>query len=174
MPPTTKMSRSVQDSVYSGSNRCEYDIGLGQIYAPIQVANENGKSAVSRRRRVSFGEVKVLEFPIELGDNPFVSKGSPLTIGWEILETTSYDFETFERSRMTSHRRSGKQLRIPDEKRTQILLNQGHTMEEIELSRLMWSRNRPMECQNRKFDNLYATLVRAGRKVASKANLSSI
>jgi hypothetical protein len=164
-----KMSATVQEggNVYSVSDPYEHDIGLSRICAPRQEADENGKSS-GPRRRVSFGEVKVLEFPIELGDNPFVSKGAPLTIGWEILETTRYELESFEQSRMTDQRRSGKALRIPNKERTQILLNQGYTEEEIELSRLRCSRNQKTECHNRKFDNLYATLVRAGHRVASK------
>ena len=127
----------------------------------------------SKQRSVSFGNIQVLEFPMELGDNPAVTRGCPLTIGWEMLQRTSYDVESYEQLRSTHRRRSSNELRIPTEKRTQILLDQGHTLQEIASTamaalkikdlRLLSIQNR-----NRNFDLLYGALVMAGRRVAAK------
>ena len=34
-------------------------------------------------KRLSFGDVEVLEFPIALGDNPQVSEGCPISMDWQ-------------------------------------------------------------------------------------------
>jgi hypothetical protein len=134
---------------------------------------QDRKEVAEVSRTVSFGDIQVMEFPMELGDNPSVTRGCPLTIGWEMLRRTVYDVESYERLRPPERRRSSKQLRIPTEKRTQILLNQGHSLQEIAStaktalkikdSRLLTSQNR-----NQNFDRLYGALVMAGRRVAAK------
>jgi hypothetical protein len=131
------------------------------------------KEVAEVSRTVSFGDIQVMEFPIELGDNPSVTRGCPLTIGWEMLKRTVYDVESYERLRLTERRRSSKQLRIPTEKRTQILLNQGHSLQEIAstaLAALKIKDSRSITTQNRNqnFDRLYGALVMAGRRVAAK------
>jgi hypothetical protein len=129
------------------------------------------------RKRVSFSDVHVIEFPIELGDNPSVTRGCPLTLGWDVLSRTSYDVDTYESIRPIDQRRSVKNLRISPSRRTQILLDQGHSLQEIastaiDVLKLKGSRSRSV--QNRKYDRLYGALVKAGHRVASKANLASI
>lgn len=57
---------------------------------------------------VSWGEVEILVFPNILGDNPGVSYGAPLTIGWkpESKETVGVDcFEYFRQSRPRRNRK---------------------------------------------------------------------
>jgi hypothetical protein len=128
------------------------------------------------RKRVSFSDVHVIEFPIELGDNPS-ARGCLLTLGWDVLSRTSYDVDTYESIRPTDQRRSVKNLRISPSRRTQILLDQGHSLQEIAstaIDVLKIKGSRSQSVQNRKYDRLYGALVKNGRRVASKANLASI
>ena len=133
----------------------------------------------SESRTVFFGNVQVLEFPIVIGDNPSVTEGCPLTIGWQMQRKTSYDVDSYEILRPPNERRSGKQLRIPSDKRTQILLEQGHSPEEIAwttLETLKIKDSRELRIKNQKFDRFYEAIVMTGhkvKKVASLANLAS-
>lgn len=136
---------------------------------PIQDNRENAEI----KRIVSFGDIHVMKFPMELGDNPSVTRGCPLTLGWEMLERTSYDVESYERLRTSERRRSSQELRIPTEKRTQILLDQGHSLKEIastalDALRIKDSRSLSNQNFNKNFDRLYGALVMAGRRVAAK------
>ena len=52
-------------------------------------------SEFRRERRVSFDQVSVREYNIELGDNPSCSMGPPLTIGWEFDYIGSVNLDEF-------------------------------------------------------------------------------
>lgn len=45
---------------------------------------------------VSFDKVVVREYPVDLGDNPSVSRGCPLTIGWDPVRHVEYKVEDYE------------------------------------------------------------------------------
>jgi hypothetical protein len=132
-------------------------------------------------RTVLFGEVRVMEFHMEIGDNPSVTGGCPLTIGWHMQSMSN--FETLDRYEELrgppSERRPRNSLRLTSEKRTQILLNHGHTPMEIAsktLEALKVKDSRELRKKNQKYDRLYEALVMTGHKVkkaASKTLLSS-
>ena len=66
---------------------------------------------------------------MELGDNPSVSGGAPLQIGWMPQDTIVYDVDMYEYCRV--ERRPKKKLVIPVEKRGQLLMNAGYTLNDI-------------------------------------------
>ena len=61
-----------------------------------------------RRRRVAFGRIEIKEYPYQLGDNPSVSDGAPLTIAWEPQSTTVFEVESYEAYHPSSARRRVK------------------------------------------------------------------
>jgi hypothetical protein len=125
------------------------------------------------RRKVMFGEVHVMEFPIELGDSN--SSDYPLTIGWVLLKKSKYDLNSYERMRPVSQRRRPKQLRIPTAKRAQILLDQGYTIPVRQIAVIaLKSKDRRLRKQNQKFDRLYEALAMAGRRKALDSQLPSL
>ena len=131
-------------------------------------------SRLEKRRSVLFGDVQVLEFTLEVGDNPAVSDGCPMALGWDLQKSTEYDLDCYEQYRPPSSRRSGKKLRIPADERTQILLAQGHSLEkiaEMTLATLEIKDSREMRIQNRKMDKLYDALVLTGHKIRKVASL---
>ena len=134
----------------------------------------DARERVDESSRVSFGSIQILTFLMEPGDNPSVTRGCPLTIGWEPLEKTISDVESYERLRPSEGRRSSKELRLSTERRTQILLEQGHSPREISAkavaaTRAKESRLLTLQNRNKKFDLLYGALARAGQRVAAKA-----
>jgi hypothetical protein len=148
-----------------------------EMAASAEVERSAPDTPLTLLRTVSFGDVHIMEFPLELGDNPSVTRGCPLRLGWELLKRTDYDVESYERLRPS--RRSTKQLRIPMEKRTEILLNQGHSLQEIAstaLAALKIKDSRILNIQNRRrnFDLLYRGLVNAGHRMASQTKFATV
>ena len=71
---------------------------------------------------VKFSSIEIREYPMELGDNPSVSSGPPITIGWEpqmICEPV--DLETYESNHPP--RRSNLEMSLPLSIRKEILSN---------------------------------------------------
>lgn len=109
-----------------------------------------------------------MEFHMEIGDNPSVTGGCPLTIGWHMQRMSNFDLDSYEEMRPPSERRQRKSLRLTSEKRTQILLNNGHTPIEIAtktLEVLKVKDSRELRKKNQKYDRLYEALVMTGHKV---------
>jgi len=83
------------------------------------------------RRLVHFSHIEVYEFPCLLGDNPSVSAGAPLTLGWTHTSKAKMDVRLFEQRRKP--RRSGKDLQSSAQSRQEYLTEvAGYTQAEIE------------------------------------------
>jgi hypothetical protein len=54
---------------------------------------------------VTFGQIVVFEHAYEIGDNPGVSDGPPLTIGWKAQLHSVYDVSSYERYFPSEYRR---------------------------------------------------------------------
>ena len=73
-------------------------------------------------------------FPLTLGDNPAVSGGAPLTIGWKPYGRTTTDVDHHELARAKEHQRQQRVVRIPAVEREVQLLSQGYKMHQILLA----------------------------------------
>jgi hypothetical protein len=73
------------------------------IDAELVVSRKGG----STKKYVSWGDMVVYEFPSILGDNPAVSDGAPLTIGWnhENVSVTTIEYNEFLREKRPRRRR---------------------------------------------------------------------
>lgn len=80
-------------------------------------------------KKVTFGDLTIIEFPIILGDNPACS-GCPITIDWEPMRKHTRNLELYEYTR-TQSRHNRRRLVIPVQKRSQMLLDAGYTQEQI-------------------------------------------
>jgi hypothetical protein len=83
-----------------------------------------GKSAMKtcerdsgKRRGVCWGEIVILEFPNILGDNPGVSDGVPITIGWKHNSKNTVDIDYYEFLRQSHPRRKRKELAMKSAER---------------------------------------------------------
>ena len=89
------------------------------------------KQSVSKLS-VSFGDISIQEYPVELGDHPCCSSGSPIQIGWTPLTSSTLPLETYELLRSQERRTSlQKTSVIPVQKRVEMLLEAGYSIHEI-------------------------------------------
>lgn len=61
-------------------------------------------------KEVAWGELTTLEFKNILGDNPSVSEGVPLSIGWKPVRKEQVSIEYHEYLRRSNTRRSRQEL----------------------------------------------------------------
>lgn len=81
-------------------------------------------------KRVLFTTCTIQEYPIILGDNPACANGVPVTIDWEPLQSSTTDVELHDYIR-ANQRRHGKELMLPVQDRTQMVMKAGASMEEV-------------------------------------------
>lgn len=89
-----------------------------------------GMSTTAIWKKVCFDDVHIREYGFVLGDNPAVSKGAPLQIGWDYHNEDVIDVDIFEHCREPV-RRHRRKIVLSARKRAKILLSAGHTVEEI-------------------------------------------
>lgn len=63
-----------------------------------------------RLHKVSFSRVSVREYSLECGDNPSVSSGAPITLGWAYNKKGSLDIESYEADRTRLRRTECRRL----------------------------------------------------------------
>lgn len=80
---------------------------------------------------VRFDKVLIRDYPIEMGDNPAVSSGAPLTIGWKHFAEDEMKVDAYESIR-DEDRRGYTELIIPPPVRKEMLTRLGYTNSEIE------------------------------------------
>lgn len=78
---------------------------------------------------VSFNNVQIREYPVTIGDNPSVSAGPPLSIGWEAQDEYHHDLEEYEEGR--GPRRETFQMIVPRKTREDMLKQAGHSRREF-------------------------------------------
>lgn len=88
------------------------------------------------KKSVTFHQIKIREYPYVLGDNPSVSYGPPVSIGWDYEPETVIPVDTYETTRIDERRRRRRQktdgcLVLSSNERIKILKNGGHYAKEI-------------------------------------------
>ncbi len=83
------------------------------------------------KKSVSFGDITILEFPIILGENPAVSGGAPIELGWELMERYTRELQLYEYMRSGQRRKRRKSLTIPVADRARLLMESGYSIEDI-------------------------------------------
>jgi hypothetical protein len=74
------------------------------------------------RKKVTFQRVEIRQYERQPGDNPSVSRGVPIGLGWKVVKTESYRFDEFEgQIGVTRERRQKKQLLLSEEARERLL-----------------------------------------------------
>jgi hypothetical protein len=102
--------------------------------APDNSFNNSSRTALSSTSAssgVSFGTVRVHEHRLTLGDNPGVSIGVPLTLGWECDDSETYDLEAFERLSKDNNSTGGVH-RLTRYKR-ELIASENHSRDSITL-----------------------------------------
>uniref|UniRef100_A0A7S2EIZ4 Uncharacterized protein n=1 Tax=Ditylum brightwellii TaxID=49249 RepID=A0A7S2EIZ4_9STRA len=111
----------------------------GEVF---EIKKGDSSSASSERRpSVTFGQVEVREYGLTLGDNPSCSNGPPLTLDWSYhnmvyLPLTDEPEGCFGNIRHKDCKNKNK-MGISEQRRIELLLELGHTHEEIMQAELM-------------------------------------
>ena len=79
---------------------------------PKQTSRDGLVATGGSSNEICWGELTILEFPNILGDNPGVSEGVPLSIGWKPTSESSVDVDLYEFMRQNRPRRKRKELVI--------------------------------------------------------------
>jgi CRISPR/Cas system CMR subunit Cmr4 (Cas7 group RAMP superfamily) len=91
------------------------------------------------KHSVSFTDVTIFEFPLRIGDNPACTSGCPITLANKHQSvrksSLSEDDENISNSNVKSisntRRRSSKDLIIPSDVRTKLLMANGYELQRI-------------------------------------------
>ena len=81
-------------------------------------------------KSVRFSSVDVRDYALCLGDNPSVSRGAPISLGWDYDQEHSYEINTYEHDRF-GDRRDSVSLKLPSLQRIQLLKTIGYSRGEI-------------------------------------------
>ena len=131
-------------------------------------------SSNSLKRNVSFLQIEIAEFPIEVGDNPS-AEGVPISIGWEFDRKDVFDFDDYESTKPTPRMRS--ELLMPPKIRQDLLFRQGVTATEM-LSAVKEGEKIKKSRQNsiryKKWDNVHWLVEKSKRKLKKVTSLSSM
>lgn len=73
-------------------------------------------------RHVQFDSIKIRRYQVILGDNPEVSVGPPISLGWTFSSIAPINVDAYEEHRSSKNRRQGNELVLPAFMRRQILL----------------------------------------------------
>ncbi|CAB9501800.1 expressed unknown protein [Seminavis robusta] len=65
------------------------------------------KHKSNSNQNVSFGEISIREYIMNLGDNPSVSIGPPVGLSWEYKESGTHTVDDFEKERQGKRRKVG-------------------------------------------------------------------
>lgn len=122
------------------------------------------KSGLTKRLR--FRTLEVIEFPMEIGDNPSVKSGCPVRLGDEVLSRNRVDINQFEA--MKVERRTKNKLRMDAPERSAILIRAGYTVNQIIESCVLANeikKQREESYSKQPWDNLSYALATPGRRV---------
>lgn len=83
----------------------------------------------NKNKKVRFGNLTIAEYAIVLGDNPCVTDGLPIQLGWNIQATNYRNLDLFEHFRASGG--AQRPRRLTKERRSELLLKSGVTPEEM-------------------------------------------
>jgi hypothetical protein len=78
---------------------------------------------------VRFGDMEIHNHAIILGDNPAVSRGPPIAIGWDVLYTDRISVDEYERYR--PERRPPRHFSMPKAERERLLMEFGYARSDL-------------------------------------------
>lgn len=146
----------------------------------------------SVKKSISFSTVEIREYNIVIGDNPSVSRGAPVGLGWKYVSSSPINVDEYEFTRMSEGRlvtscgaRAG--LMLTHLRRRSLLRYAGFTEEEIkeaaaEARRIKAQRRSTIKFQrlsrvqegaeslNRKLRRMYDALSSRSNTLALKQN----
>ena len=82
----------------------------------------HGNGKLNHHGHVRFDSIRIRRYQVVLGDNPEVSVGPPISLGWNFSSIGPIKVDAYEKHRNEKDRRQGNELVLPAFMRRQILL----------------------------------------------------
>lgn len=84
------------------------------------------------KKCVSFDIINVREYERQPGDNPSVSRGAPVALGWNVVKEDLFPLDEYENQLgVTRERREKEQLHLSHVEREELLVGWGYSLKEI-------------------------------------------
>jgi hypothetical protein len=125
LPPKGSQESSVSNELFRRGSSCSPKPKKPTLKNRIS----SNSSLCSSNRNVSFTEISVREYDVELSDHPSCSFGPPIQLGWEYEEKEKIPVEDYEGSR--SPRREVHELVLSYNARRRLLKQSGYKKKEI-------------------------------------------
>lgn len=94
--------------------------------------SSNNRQVARSSSFVRFSTVQIHQHPVILGDNPACSRGPPLSIDWEALDSTEFSIDDLEKSRARrGGRRHAEELVLPKHSRVRTLRQCGYSRKDF-------------------------------------------
>ena len=94
--------------------------------------DSNNNNDDNDRKHVTFHEIQIYEFPVIIGDNPAISCGPSLNIGWYCYSTKTMKLDIYESTRIARRKTTKSELVISETKRIKRLKGAGFTDNQID------------------------------------------
>lgn len=123
-------------------------------------------SSSKKFSNVSFQSVEIREYSPTLGDNPSVSQGPPMTLGWDYDKAEKIPIDHYEKNKGRS--RSSCEMVMPRFVREELLRNYGHSRRDIDqaMKEIKKTKKKRMETvQNMKYDPIFYAAERTSRQL---------
>jgi len=125
---TTKMDDSASSNTSIRKKSCLRKVSTG--LSSVSTDKENGGESPDTpstpgtpgspgRKKVSFDQLTIREYPLILGDHPATTCGPPVTLSWEVQETYALPVEEYEDK--APPRRESQELKMPAAYRQALL-----------------------------------------------------
>lgn len=111
-----------------GYNMDDDDLGL---LGPDPPSSTQRKSS-GRRTSVHFEFVEIREYSITIGDNPYCSRGVPISLNWDYSEGRVVPIDLFESANKRRRRKNARRMLLDPIQRRDLLWRCGHDLDDIE------------------------------------------
>ena len=126
-------------------------------------------STTASQKHLRFGNVEILDMPMELGEHPPSQGGPSLTIGWEAESRRSTNVDLYE---MCKFGRERCEFHLSPNERASILLRAGYSTQDIVTAcneAELTLKQREATIKNQKWEFLHVASESAGRKLKKMA-----
>ncbi len=122
----------------------------------------------TNQKRVHFSTIQIRRYPMVLGDNPYCSRGPPVSLGWEYDIMPDMGVLHYDRLRSSQRRTNINHLALSSNQRNELLNRIGVSVEERrrvekEVSRIQ--RQRTIDCVWKELTGPLETMADSARKV---------
>lgn len=124
MPAIARLSSSNSVCSFNGSARPRKSVLKQQQSEPNLTSSKLDRS-------VSFTDISVREYDVELSDHPSCSYGPPIQLGWDYLEEMTTSVENYEVTRNPQRRRDVHELVLSYNARKRRLKQSGYNRDDI-------------------------------------------